>query len=71
MRRIDYMPGRDALAVFEARQAQERQGSTEATNSAVLDAILIEWAELTGIKYKEIESPSTSAAGLESPSGWP
>lgn len=58
MRRIDYMPGRDAHSVFEARQAQERQDSAEATNSAVLDAILIEWAE---IKYGQVEQPKTSA----------
>jgi hypothetical protein len=61
MRRIDYMPDRDAQAVFEARQAQEGQRSTEATNSAVLDAILIEWAELTGITYRQVERPKTSA----------
>lgn len=61
MRRIDYMPGRDAHSVFEARQAQERQDSAEVTNSAVLDAILIEWAELTGIKYGQVEQPKTSA----------
>ncbi|MER2022756.1 MAG: HGGxSTG domain-containing protein [Stenotrophomonas sp.] len=65
MRRIDYMPGREALAVFETRQAQERYGSVEATNSAVLDAILIEWAELTGIKYKEVARPKTSMGGLK------
>ncbi|QEU34293.1 HGGxSTG domain-containing protein [Stenotrophomonas maltophilia] len=61
MHRIDYMPGQEALAVFKARQARERQGSTEATNSAVLDAILVEWAELTGIKYGQLEQPKTSA----------
>lgn len=61
MHRIDYMPGQEALEVFKARQARERQGSTEATNSAVLDAILIEWAKLTGIKYRQVERSKTSA----------
>ncbi len=55
--RIDYMPGREAAAIFAARQRLERPGSAEATNSAVLDAILIEWAELTGTNYGEVEKP--------------
>lgn len=67
MRRIDYMPGRQALAVFVARQAQERPRSIEATNSAVLDAILVEWAELTGIKYSQEEQPTTPAPASELP----
>lgn len=62
MRRIDYMPGRQALAVFEARQARERLGSIGATNSALLDAILVEWAELTGIKWKEVRLPKSLSA---------
>lgn len=61
MRRIDYMPGRQALAVFVARQAQERPRSIEATNSAVLDAILVEWAELTGVKYSQVGQPKATA----------
>jgi hypothetical protein len=61
MRRIDYMPGREALAVFEARQRQERPGSFAGTNGAVLDAILLEWAELAGIEYSEIEAPMSLA----------
>jgi hypothetical protein len=61
IRRVDYMPGRDALAVFEARQEIETPGSLAATNSAVLDAILIEWAELTGIKCGEVEPPMSLA----------
>ncbi|CAD0357437.1 HGGxSTG domain-containing protein [Xanthomonas hortorum pv. vitians] len=59
IRRIDYTPSRDALAAFEARQTQERPGSIAATNSAVLDAIVTEWAELTGIKKQEVEAPKT------------
>jgi len=56
-RRIDYMPSKEAEAIFLARQAEERPGSASATNSAVLDAILIQWAELTGNNYEEIEPP--------------
>lgn len=67
MRRIDYMPGNLALTIFEARQEQEPPRGSAATNSAVLDAILIEWAELTGIKYKEIAPLKTSTTGLEPP----
>jgi len=65
--RIDYMPGLQALRVFQARQEQEQPGSAGATNSAVLDAILTEWAELTGIKYKEMELSRPSPAGQEFP----
>lgn len=67
MRRIDYIPGRQALAVFAARQAQEQPRSIAATNSAVLDAILVEWAELTGIKYRQQEQLETPAPAPELP----
>jgi len=59
MVRIDYMPSREALAVFEARRARERPGTGAATNGAILDAILAEWAEMTGINCKEIERPKS------------
>lgn len=62
MVRIDYMPGKDALAIFDARMAQARPGSAAATNSAVLDAILTEWAALTGIDCQVIERPMSPAA---------
>ena len=69
MVRIDYMPGRQALAVLQARQAKERPGSVAATNSATLDAILIEWAELTGLKWKLIDRPKGPAGhtGINGP----
>ena len=57
MVRIDYMPSPDALAIFENRKTQESPGSITGTNSAVLDAILIEWASLTGINNSEILAP--------------
>lgn len=49
MTRIDYMPGDQALAVITAKRAKERPGSQATTNSAVIDAIVTEWAALTGI----------------------
>lgn len=61
MVRIDYMPGKDALAVIDAKRATLRPGSVAATNSAVLDAIVAEWAEMTGINKQEVE-PSMSPA---------
>lgn len=66
--RIDYMPSNEAGAIFEARQAEERKGSASGTNSAVLDAILIEWAELTGINYGQIEKPMSLEAKAGPPS---
>lgn len=69
MTRIDYMPDDDSLAAIAAKRATLRPRSAAATNSAVLDAIVAEWAELTGIKCGEVERPITSAAeaGVLSP----
>lgn len=58
--RIDYMPGKEARAFFLAAQATMRPGSQAATNSAVLDAIVAEWAELTGINKRLVEPSTTS-----------
>ncbi len=69
--RIDYMPSREAAAVFAARKAQESPGSAAGTNGAVLDAILLEWAEMTGISYGEIEPPMTLAPAQSGPSPTP
>lgn len=57
--RIDYYPGARALAIVRAKL-----GRYAPTNSytGVLDAIVTEWAELTGIKYGEEKQPMTSAA---------
>lgn len=63
--RIDYYPSEWALAIFRARQTRERPGSVHGTNSAVLDAILAEWAELTGINNRKEIQPSTSVATPE------
>ncbi|WP_156880311.1 HGGxSTG domain-containing protein [Thermomonas fusca] len=59
MVRIDYMPGRAALAAIEAKRATLRPGSVAATNSAMLDAIVTEWARLTGIKCSEVTPPKS------------
>ena len=60
MVRIDYMPDREANAILQKRRAQLRPGSQSATNSAMLDAIVREWAQLTGIKYNEESKAPTS-----------
>lgn len=65
MVRIDYMPSRKARAVFLAAQGTKRPGSLAATNSAVLDSIVTEWAELTGIKKPEVVTPKTSGTRPE------
>ena len=66
MRRLDYMPGAEAEAIIEATRATRRPGSVAATNSAVLDAIICEWARLTGINKGAIERPMSpaGAAGI-------
>ena len=50
-RRIDYSPSTSALAIIEARKAAERPNSVAATNSAALDAIVIEWSALNALGY--------------------
>ena len=63
MVRIDYMPGKEALAAIEAKRATLRPDSVESTNSATLDAILIEWVKLTGIERGEVAPPKSPAIG--------
>lgn len=65
MVRVDYMPCKAAQAIIAIKRDQCRPGSVSATNSAVIDAILTEWADLTGIKYGEIENPMTSGQSPE------
>ena len=60
MVRIDYMPGKAARDAIEAMQARTRPGTASATNSAVIDAIVAEWAWLTGIQQTEIDTSTTS-----------
>lgn len=65
MVRIDYMPGDDAQAAIEAKRATCRPGSVAATNSAVIDAIVREWASLTGIDNQGFKSPRTTGGTPE------
>jgi hypothetical protein len=60
MVRIDYMPGKVARDAIEAMRERTRPGTTSATNSAVIDAIVAEWARLTGIQQTEIDTSATS-----------
>ena len=59
MVRIDYMPGKAATDAIEAMRAQSRPGTPSATNSAVIDAIVTEWARLAGIKQNQVAKPVT------------
>ncbi|MCO5054435.1 HGGxSTG domain-containing protein [Thermomonas sp.] len=52
--RIDYMPGDDALAIIEAKRGTYYPLNT---NSGIIDAILTEWATLTGTKWGEVRNP--------------
>ena len=61
MTRIDYMPGKAARDAIEAMRARSRPGTVSATNSAVIDAIVGEWAKLTGINYNDLSKPKTPA----------
>lgn len=57
--RIDYMPSREAREIMETKR--QRYGPLQ-TNSGILDAIVTEWADLTGIDRPTLESPMTSAS---------
>ncbi len=57
--RVDYMPGASALAVIEERKRRERPGSVASTNSAVIDAIVLDWARMTGINNGRESSSMT------------
>lgn len=59
MARIDYMPGPEALAAIEAKRATLPEWGGLSTNSATIDAIVTEWAELTGINSGEVEPPKS------------
>ncbi|WP_229792268.1 site-specific integrase [Cognatilysobacter bugurensis] len=62
-RRIDYYASPAAQAAIEARRAREHPGGVNATNSAVLDAIVCEWARLAGINNQKESEPMTPSAG--------
>lgn len=56
--RIDYAPSKNALAIIKAKRGKYYPLNT---NSGIIDAILIEWAGLTGTKCDELEPPKSSA----------
>ena len=60
MVRVDYMPGKAAREAIEAMRQRTRPGTASATNSAVIDAIVAEWARITGIQQTEIDTSTTS-----------
>lgn len=62
MVRIDYMPSPQALAAIQTKRAQHYP---LCTNSGMIDAIVLEWAELTGINYSEIAKSQTSTSATE------
>lgn len=67
-RRIDYHASPEAVRAIEARRARERPGSVRATNRAVLDAIVCEWAALTGLFPAVVDPMSPSGdAGVIRP----
>ena len=55
--RIDYYPSREARAIIEAKRGEHYPLNI---NSGILDCILTEWADLSGIKYREVAKPMTS-----------
>jgi hypothetical protein len=65
--RIDYYPGPIALAVIDAVRAQARPRTVAGTNSGILDAIVTEWAALTGINNQGKSNPATPTMKPEFP----
>ena len=65
--RIDYMPSQAALAAIDAKRATQYPNSIQATNRAVLDAIVTEWATFAGInKQEELVDSERSARAQDS-----
>lgn len=62
--RIDYMPNKDALAAIEAKRGRYYPLNT---NSGIIDAILTEWAELTGINCREVTAPKSPPKSSTAP----
>lgn len=55
--RIDYYPNRESSAAIEAKRSRFYPLNT---NSGIIDAIIAEWAELTGINNQPKSMPMTS-----------
>lgn len=60
--RIDYYPSQDALAVIEAKRGRWLPWNNK---SGILDAIVTQWADLTGIKYRKVENAKSSVMSPE------
>ncbi len=58
--RIDYTACKEAMAIMDAYRERGRLLPGERTNSAVLDAILKEWAKLAGIEIQQEQRPMRS-----------
>ncbi|MFA5901399.1 MAG: HGGxSTG domain-containing protein [Hyphomicrobium sp.] len=56
--RIDYYPSPDALMLINAKRGRSYPLNIV---SGVLDAIVTEWADLAGIKWRKVEKPMSSA----------
>lgn len=57
LKRIDYMPNKEAAAIIDGKRGRYYPMNIV---SRVIDAILIEWADQSGIKYQELEKPKSS-----------
>lgn len=55
--RVDYTPSNEALVIMAAKRGRY---SPLNTNSGILDAILIQWADLTGVAYEDLSKLKTS-----------
>ncbi|HEV8712664.1 MAG TPA: HGGxSTG domain-containing protein [Candidatus Binatia bacterium] len=64
--RIDYTPSAEALAAIAAKRGRYYPLNT---NSGVINAIVSEWTQLTGINNQQIDAPMSpeNAAGISRP----
>jgi hypothetical protein len=62
MVRIDYIPSPESLAVIQAKRGRYYPLNT---NSGIIDAVLTEWAALTGINKRELEPSKSPGSGSE------
>lgn len=63
--RIDYMPNESALAAIEAKRGTVMAGTVWSTNSAILNAIVAEWAALTELGSGEASEPMSAGGHPE------
>ena len=63
--RIDYEPSSQAQALIEGKRSQSQKEGETSTYSAILDAIIFEWAELLQIVYGGSGGSKNQAAELK------